>query len=219
MKILAAAASALLLAGSASAAVTVQTTDFLSGYTNYNGFEATAGAYLPANTPYTEDGITVEYVGDASIWTSSQAAEGSYSWYPSGGGYGYTKITFGGVINAVEFQGGSGWSDGNGLSMQYEVLNGGSVIATGSIGGVSTYTGFKYYGFSGAAFDEIRLQVQPPGYTGGFGGRAYEAGAYDAINFGGTVAGVPEPASWAMLITGFGMVGFAARRRRTAVTA
>ena len=31
--------------------------------------------------------------------------------------------------------------------------------------------------------------------------------------------GVPEPASWAMLITGFGVVGLAARRRRTAVTA
>lgn len=28
------------------------------------------------------------------------------------------------------------------------------------------------------------------------------------------VAGVPEPATWAMLIAGFGMVGFAARRRR-----
>ncbi|WP_235976470.1 PEPxxWA-CTERM sorting domain-containing protein [Sandaracinobacteroides hominis] len=28
------------------------------------------------------------------------------------------------------------------------------------------------------------------------------------------VAGVPEPATWAMLIAGFGMVGFSARRRR-----
>lgn len=27
--------------------------------------------------------------------------------------------------------------------------------------------------------------------------------------------GVPEPATWAMLITGFGLVGFAARRRKT----
>ncbi|PZU51366.1 MAG: hypothetical protein DI568_00085 [Sphingomonas sp.] len=26
---------------------------------------------------------------------------------------------------------------------------------------------------------------------------------------------VPEPASWAMMVTGFGMLGFAARRRRT----
>jgi hypothetical protein len=33
-----------------------------------------------------------------------------------------------------------------------------------------------------------------------------------------TVA-VPEPATWAMLLTGFGMVGFAARRRRTVVAA
>jgi len=30
---------------------------------------------------------------------------------------------------------------------------------------------------------------------------------------------VPEPATWAMLITGFGLVGFAARRRRETVTA
>jgi hypothetical protein len=31
------------------------------------------------------------------------------------------------------------------------------------------------------------------------------------------LAGVPEPATWAMLIAGFGMVGFAARRRRPAL--
>jgi hypothetical protein len=29
-----------------------------------------------------------------------------------------------------------------------------------------------------------------------------------------TQAAIPEPATWAMLITGFGLVGFAARRRR-----
>lgn len=32
-------------------------------------------------------------------------------------------------------------------------------------------------------------------------------------------ANVPEPATWAMLIAGFGLVGFAARRRRTVVSA
>ena len=31
--------------------------------------------------------------------------------------------------------------------------------------------------------------------------------------------GVPEPATWAMLIAGFGLVGFAARRRKTTVSA
>jgi hypothetical protein len=34
-----------------------------------------------------------------------------------------------------------------------------------------------------------------------------------------TVGAVPEPASWAMLIAGFGLVGAAARRRRRAVAA
>jgi hypothetical protein len=33
------------------------------------------------------------------------------------------------------------------------------------------------------------------------------------------VGGVPEPASWAMLITGFGLTGSAMRRRRIAVAA
>jgi hypothetical protein len=39
---------------------------------------------------------------------------------------------------------------------------------------------------------------------------------------GGTVVppgGIPEPGTWAMLIAGFGMVGFAARRRRLAASA
>jgi hypothetical protein len=34
-----------------------------------------------------------------------------------------------------------------------------------------------------------------------------------------TIGAVPEPASWVMLIAGFGLVGAAARRRRTAVVA
>lgn len=34
-----------------------------------------------------------------------------------------------------------------------------------------------------------------------------------------SIAAVPEPATWAMMIIGFGTIGFAARRRRTAVHA
>ncbi len=51
-----------------------------------------------------------------------------------------------------------------------------------------------------------------------------------AVNYGGfynndstginfTLTAVPEPASWALMIAGFGLVGTAARRRRTAVAA
>jgi hypothetical protein len=44
--------------------------------------------------------------------------------------------------------------------------------------------------------------------------------AFDDITFGSAVAGgVPEPASWVMLIAGFGLVGAARRRKATVVTA
>ena len=54
-----------------------------------------------------------------------------------------------------------------------------------------------------------------------FGGTAGFTG-YDNITFGSSTPGnpggtVPEPATWALMITGFGLVGSALRRRRTTV--
>ena len=46
-----------------------------------------------------------------------------------------------------------------------------------------------------------------------FGGSANFI-AYDNITFGSDTPGVPEPATWAMMIGGFGLVGAAMRRRR-----
>ena len=53
-----------------------------------------------------------------------------------------------------------------------------------------------------------------------FGGSANFV-AYDNITFGSITPGgtVPEPASWAMLIAGFGLVGAAQRRRNVALAA
>ena len=41
----------------------------------------------------------------------------------------------------------------------------------------------------------------------------------DVALFDASLLGVPEPASWAMLIAGFGLVGASQRRRRTSVAA
>ena len=84
----------------------------------------------------------------------------------------------------------------------------------------------------------IGLVVNQPGPTAPvntpFNVNAPTAGLYNfTLSFGetaggpsvlrfdvnGSPAGVPEPATWALLVTGFGMVGFAARRRSTSVTA
>nr|WP_295661618.1 FxDxF family PEP-CTERM protein [Polymorphobacter sp.] len=52
-------------------------------------------------------------------------------------------------------------------------------------------------------------------YSGTVKGRPASVGS--SVTF--ALAAVPEPASWALMVVGFGMVGFAARRRTTAVTA
>ena len=43
--------------------------------------------------------------------------------------------------------------------------------------------------------------------------------AYEKLVFTNSGSVVPEPASWAMLIAGFGLVGAVARRRRAATAA
>lgn len=50
-------------------------------------------------------------------------------------------------------------------------------------------------------------------------GVSYTSDSGVFLTAGGTVGGVPEPASWAMLLVGFGTVGALARRRRVAVAA
>lgn len=58
-------------------------------------------------------------------------------------------------------------------------------------------------------------------FSGGFaidGGAVGSFSNFVTTGVTTTVGGVPEPASWALLLTGFGVVGAAARRRRVVVT-
>ena len=69
----------------------------------------------------------------------------------------------------------------------------------GTFGSVTTsgfLSGFAYNILYDYALDRVQLEVLNPGMPGGGGA-------------------IPEPATWAMLIAGFGLVGAAARRRRT----
>lgn len=64
--------------------------------------------------------------------------------------------------------------------------------------------------FTGSGHDTISLAATIPGNAGVF---------FDDISVQGPLAGVPEPASWAMMLVGFGGLGAMLRRRRTALTA
>ena len=119
----------------------------------------------------------------------------------------------GGSDGSAGFSGGS--DDGNGGG------NGGGSGGFGGGGGSGLYSGGGGGGFSGGAGGA--------GVGGAFGGGSFLAtGATDAvlqagvnngngyasIDFFSAPGGVPEPSSWAMLITGFGGMGAMLRRRR-----
>ena len=56
------------------------------------------------------------------------------------------------------------------------------------------------------------------GFLGGDGPTPDSAKIYEAFNGGFVAGGVPEPETWALLIAGAGMIGFAARRQRRAAS-
>jgi hypothetical protein len=71
--------------------------------------------------------------------------------------------------------------------------------------------GFSCWNGIGVAFSGTAYSID-------FSGTANQTG-FDNITFGQDTPVVPEPATWAMLIAGFGLVGTAVRRRRAALTA
>jgi len=204
--------AAFSLAGAAQA-VTFSAGPLAGAVTNVNDFEGIGvspdfdGTFYNAPS-YTQDGINVSYVGQALIWATFQP-NGLYAWYPNGGGIGFTEITFAsGSVSGLQLSAGSGWG-GAAPTLFYEVLLGGSTILSGSQGGIKdSYSGYDTFSFSGGSFDTVRVAVLSNG-SGALGD--YEAGAFDDIKV--VNAAIPEPATWAMLIIGFGLVGSAARRR------
>jgi hypothetical protein len=77
------------------------------------------------------------------------------------------------------------------------------------------YAFLNFYGLDGTTFDRIQFFQDP--VAGGYESDNHTVGQWERIT--GTPVGVPEPASWAMLISGFGLVGVSARRRRLTVSA
>jgi hypothetical protein len=214
-----------LLPSVAFAAISVHTTDFIpdNTRTNFNGFEA-IGPQLSNNTftggTYTEDGITVENLVPGGVnnniattcigpgFCFNPTHEGSRSWYPDGGDFGYTRITRAGGADFINvgFILGSGFG-GNVLNVYYELAKNSAVVASGQLPGFSSTP--SYLGFSGGGFNEIRIR-------NGFGDQlamfddTKNALAIDSIEASGVV---PEPATYGMMACGLAFLMFLRARR------
>lgn len=207
------AAIAFLFVGTAQAAITTHTTDFIADGTrsHFNGFESIPNDglhYTGGAGPYAEGGISVQQVsgdGGNDIWVTYLPAgtQDAHAWYPDGGDHGYTKITMTDGSDFLDV--GFGVGSGGGASLVFfELYDNGGLVLSGS----SPMAG-NYLGFSGGGFDTILLTDNCCGAVDVTGG-VLQALVVDSIETaGGTV---PEPESLALF--GIGFLGLAISRRR-----
>lgn len=124
--------------------------------------------------------------------------------YSVTGGYFQIKATDGKIFEGLEFVIGSGFNNNPGMYWSASLNN--VSVGVGREGGPSG----RVVGFSGAGgFDTLQFFDEGPGFFSG------SAPAFDTVRaqFAGQAAPVPEPATWALMIAGFGLVGSTMRAR------
>ena len=186
--------------------------DLITTTTQFNGFEGLplGSLLIPLASSYTENGISVNQIGQVAIspWGRPDTIAvtynppgfiGSYSWYANGGDNGYTKITEqnGSAFSAVSILTGFGNSNQGGTYLNYELLMSGTIILSGSYQQLSgTASPVTFYG---GDFDQILLSATA--IPNNIGSGAYQALAIDNIKVG-SISSVPAPPSWTMMMFG-----------------
>lgn len=102
---------------------------------------------------------------------------------------------------------------------QWEIfVDGGSIGVTGPFDTTGAFTDDPNDAFGGAVYSWLSYALAPGTYV--IEGTTTASPVGSGGSFIRVVSGVvPEPASWAMLIAGFGLVGSGLRRRRAALAA
>ena len=124
----------------------------------------------------------------------------------SSGQYSIVRITLPSAVNYTVI---GSFANGDNATTDVHVLTNGIAAFNGALTGAGSSSAFSF-ARSFTAGSTIDFAVDY-----GSNGNYYN----DSTLLGVTVAGVPEPAIWSPLIGGFAMTGFAARRRRIALTA
>jgi hypothetical protein len=214
MRILTGAATALALVMAMPAAAVGQfnvgvgaPVQAIPGNNDYQGILAGLGL-----TQYTADNATITLTGKAKV---------KFEWMGSESGFSDGFEAGGGAINVME--------NGTGV-LPWQAANLGTLIYNG--GPITDWffksvQGTPLAGIGHTAFGIFLPQGQQAGsnylssvlYLGFDDQPTNFDDNHDDMIIRVTAMAVPEPASWAMLIAGFGLVGAASRRRRTVVSA
>jgi len=115
-------------------------------------------------------------------------------------------FTFDSAVSAFGFNLGAHDS-----SWTITAYNGATLLDTFTFGAIGGSNAGEYYGLSVPGITSAHLSTTD----------SYDWILLDNFTFvtGGTSSGVPEPTTWAMMLVGFGAVGFSLRRRKPAAVA
>ncbi len=235
----AAALAALATTGSAQAALTAFVANPLTNSVDWTNAVVTGGGMVTTNIDFDNADVGASYVGTAGTFGSSGAgpAQGNVFSGPLSTGEGVHSASnylfvgspnsgpaTGFVVNFASAVGAAGFStiDYFGAAGFGNVLN---ISAYSGLNGTGTLLG----SFDGQQFNFQNNNVYFMGVVSSSNdigsivfNRAFDASG-DTIGIdnivSGTFGAVPEPASWALLIAGFGLTGAAMRRRRMATAA
>lgn len=195
-----------------------------------NGYDQ-AGIFIPAGGDLTGLAIKIVFSFDTTIWrsasTAPDAASGGAAWgtvLPSLG----AVVTINGVsqsIGSVYVAGGSASFDNANPHFQSfsEVYdsNGGNyslwVVNDMTINGGTLPSSDKPISFD-VSITDVSFTTTPGVTLTGGSSSGTDTGSFPGST-PGMASGVPEPSTWALMLTGLAAVGLAARRRRKAEAA
>ena len=207
------AASVMLVAGTSAASAAITVIDF-EGVGNLN----------PVGNFYASQGIVFSE-DTLALVDSDSGGSGNFANEPSPNTIMFFTNSNNAILNyAAGFQTGFSFFYTSSVATSVTVWDG--VDGAGNLLGtlnLAAQFGTNCVGDPGGSFcnfTAVGVTFAGTAKSINFAGTAGRTG-FDDITFGSDVAGggVPEPASWAMLIAGFGLVGAAARRRRNVAVA
>ncbi len=200
-------ASPTLAVNTTFAQFTQQSSDKVVNYTTTPTSNSISVVDAPVNFVVNAFGPVGVYSADLNISAiSSNTVTDTGPQFEQVGWSGFYSFT-NGPINYLTVNFTNAITDINGLG------GSGSMFATSLLGATINYTS-NFIDVSSVVASDFALAFSSG--TPAYGIDANGYGTPFASNVAGTFAGeVPEPMSWAMLTVGFGLIGYAVRRRRT----